>query len=125
MKQGKLCLGPAMRIWSLTSLTNSIPSQLEQVEMLSQRCLWKPPWSTFSTYYATTSMIPPTRALSLTSSLPYLGRLDSILLSDSSRLPDMTPWEPCWLFNIHAQQGSAFFHHSPSSPSPLGLDLSG
>ena len=76
MKHGKLCLGPAMRMWPMTSLAHSIPfpRQLEQVEMLSHGCLWKPPWFTFSTRissflsdYATTSRIPP-RALSLNTS---------------------------------------------------------
>ena len=36
----------------------------------------------------------PTRALSLTTSLLCLGRLDSMLLPNSTRLPDMIHLEP-------------------------------
>ena len=103
MMQGKPCLGPLMWLWSLTYLTRTTNNQLEQVEMLSQTtCLWKPPWFTFSTrmslllsdytMQSTMSGLGSTELYIVPCSLD----IRSLLLTNSSRLPDMTPWEPPW-----------------------------
>jgi hypothetical protein len=133
---------PPWPCWSDSYLLPMLPitmscghsfTSMDSPTMMSElsNILWKPPWfdkavllELCSTLWKPSSLRPPpgppTRALSLNTSLPCLGRLDSILLSDlSTRLYSMqsldtvrlllstpepahatslTQWRPPWLF---------------------------
>ena len=103
---------PPWPCWSDSYLLPMLPitmscghsfTSMDSPTMMSElsNILWKPPWfdkavllELCSTLWKPSSLRPLTRALSLYTSLPCLCRLDSILLTNFTRLPDMTPWEP-------------------------------